>query len=69
MTTKKCCYIDRDCTSKCVAYIDISELREMAESMGLNDLHCVRVFMDLSRMMTAMDAMGVDDFDDDDDDF
>jgi hypothetical protein len=40
----------------------------MAKSMGLNDLHCVRVFMELSRMMTAMDAMGFDDFDDDDDD-
>lgn len=65
MATKKCCYIDRDCTSKCVAYIDISELREMAESLGLNDLHCVRVFMELSRMMTAMDAMGVGDFEDD----
>lgn len=65
MATKKCCYIDRDCTSKCVAYIDISELREMAESLGLNDLHCVRVFMELSRMMTAMDAMGIGDFEDD----
>jgi len=65
MATKKCCYIDRDCTSKCVAYIDVSELREMAESLGLNDLHCVRVFMELSRMMTAMDAMGVGDFEDD----
>ncbi len=62
MATKKCCYIDRDCTSKCVAYIDISELREMAESLGLNDLHCVRVFMELSRMM---DDMGVGDFEDD----
>ena len=65
MATKKCCYIDRDCTSKCVAYIDISELREMAESLGLNDLHCVRVFMELSRMKTAMDAMGIGDFEDD----
>ena len=66
MTTKKCCYIDRDCTSKCVAYIDVTEVQEMAESMGLNDVHCMRVFMELSRMMTAMDDMGFEDFEDDD---
>ena len=69
MTAKKCCYMDRDCTSKCVAYIDVSELREMAKSMGLNDMHCIRVFMELSRMMTAMDTMGFEDFEDDDDEF
>jgi len=63
MTTKKCCYMDKDCTSKCVAYLDVSELREMAKSMGLNDLHCIRVFMELSRMMNAM---GFEDFEDDD---
>ncbi|MCK5108225.1 MAG: hypothetical protein KAR25_00895 [Methanosarcinales archaeon] len=66
MTTKKCCYIDRDCTSQCVAYIDVIEVQEMAESMGLNDVHCMRVFMELSRMMTAMDDMGFEDFEDDD---
>ena len=66
MTTKKCCYIDRDCTSKCVAYIEVIEVQEMAESMGLSDMHCMRVFMELSRMMTAMDDMGPEDFEDDD---
>jgi len=68
MSTKKCCYLDRDCTPTCVAYLDISEFREMAESMGLDDLHCIRVFMELSRMMTVMDTMGFEDFKDDDDD-
>ncbi|KAF5414006.1 MAG: hypothetical protein C5S48_10590 [Candidatus Methanogaster sp.] len=72
MTTKKCCYMDRDCTSTCVAYLDVSELREMAESIGLNDMHCIRVFMELSRMMNAvdtMDTMGFEDFEGDDDEF
>ncbi len=72
MATKKCCYLDKDCTSKCVAYIDVSELSEMAESLGLTDMHCIRVIMELSRMMTAMNDMSFGDFegdDDDDDDF
>ncbi|MHC1574720.1 MAG: hypothetical protein ACXQTY_02795 [Candidatus Methanogasteraceae archaeon] len=66
MATKKCCYVDRDCTPNCVAYINVRELREMAKSMGLKDMHCMRVFMELSRMMTAMDMMGSEDFEDDD---
>ena len=61
--------MDRDCTSKCVAYLDVSELREMAESMGLGDMHCIRVFTELGRMMTAMDTMEFEDFEDDDDEF
>ncbi|PXF58335.1 MAG: hypothetical protein C4B59_13485 [Candidatus Methanogaster sp.] len=63
--------MDRDCTSTCVAYLDISELREMAESIDLNDIHCIRVFMELSRMMNAMDTMGFEDldFEGDDDEF
>ena len=65
MAAKKCCYIDRDCTPNCVAYIKVHELREMAKSMGLNDMHCMRVFMELSRMMTAMDMMESEDFEDD----
>lgn len=69
MATKKCCYMDRDCTSECVAYLDVSELREMAKGMGLSDVHCIRVFMELSHMMTAMDTMGFEDFEGDDDEF
>ena len=61
--------MDRDCTSECVAYLDVSELREMAKGMGLSDVHCIRVFMELSHMMTAMDTMGFEDFEGDDDEF
>lgn len=61
--------MDQDCTSKCVAYIDVSELSDMAESLGLTDMHCIRVIMELSRMMTAMADRGFEDVDDDDDDF
>ena len=59
--------MDRDCTPNCVAYINVRELREMAKSMGLKDMHCMRIFMELSRMMTAMDMMGSEDSEDDDD--
>ena len=32
-------------------------------------MHCIRVFMELSRMMTAMDTMGFEDFEGDDNEF
>lgn len=58
--------MDRDCTPTCVAYLDVSELREMAEGIGLSDMHCIRVFVELSRMMNTMDTMEFEDFEDDD---
>ncbi len=38
----------------------------MTESMGLKDMHCIRIITELSRMMTAMDPMDLMDFEDDD---
>ena len=62
---KKCCYMDRDCTSACVAYTAASELGESAKQMGMNSLNCMRLLLDLTELMERVDS---DDFDEEDED-
>ncbi len=51
MRTKICCFMDRDCTPACVAYSVSSELSEAAGSMGLSEMHCMRLFLELADLM------------------
>jgi hypothetical protein len=61
---KKCCYMDRDCTSACVAYSAASELNESAKIMSMNGMNCVRLLLDLTELMGRMNS----DFDEKDED-
>lgn len=61
---KKCCYMDRDCTSACVAYSTSSEFSEGFKNMGINGLNCMRFLLDITELMGRMNT---DDFDEDDD--
>ncbi len=60
MKLKKCCYFDRDCTTACVAYSAVNELSEGAKKLGMNDMHCMRLLMELMGLMN----MGSEDFED-----
>lgn len=51
---KKCCYMDRTCTPECVAYSKASELSNGAVEMGMDDMHCVRLLLDLADLMSTM---------------
>ncbi len=63
MKLKKCCYLDRDCTTACVAYSAASELSEGAKNLGMNDMHCMRLLLELMGLMDT----GSEDFEDEDD--
>lgn len=58
--------MDRECTSECVAYSDSSELKEIAENLGLQDVHCVRLLVELTGMMDTIGSMGFEDFEEED---
>jgi hypothetical protein len=62
---KKCCYMDRNCTLECVAYTAISELSESAKEIGMNEMHCMRLLLDLSNLLKTMNSQ---DFDEEDED-
>jgi hypothetical protein len=62
---KKCCYMDRDCTFACVAYSAASELVDSSKMMGMNDMHCMRLLLDLTELMGRMNS---EDFDEEDED-
>ena len=66
MKTKKCCYMERDCTPSCVAYSASSELSEGVKEMGMNDMHCMRLILELSVLMNNMASMGSDYFEPED---
>jgi hypothetical protein len=51
MKTKICCFMDRDCTPACVAYSVSGELSEAAKSMGLSEMHCMRLLLELADLM------------------
>ncbi len=57
--------MDRDCTSACVAYSAVNELSESAKEMGMTDMHCMRLLLDLANMMSTMNSKYFDDKDDD----
>lgn len=62
---KKCCYMDRDCTPACVAYSAASELDDSAKLMGMNDMHCMRLLLDLTELMGKMNSESFDEEDED----
>lgn len=56
--------MERECTPACVAYSASNELSEGAKNIGMNEMHCMRLLLDLA------DALGMtpsDDFYDEDD--
>jgi hypothetical protein len=61
---KKCCYMERDCTPACVAYSASNDLREAAKQMGISDMHCMRLFLDLAETMGMMGFNNPDEEDD-----
>ena len=63
MKTKKCCYMDRDCTPLCVAYSTAKELYESSKQMGLNDMHCVRLISDLVSLASMPNSEDLEDED------
>ena len=62
---KRCCYMDRDCRPACVAYSAANELDDSAKMMGMNDMHCMRLLLDLTGLMGRMNS---EDFDEEDED-
>jgi len=52
--------MDRDCTPACAAYSAINELSESAKQMGMNDMNCMRLILDLTELMGRMNS---EDFD------
>lgn len=54
LTSKKCCYLQRDCTPDCVAYCAVNELAEGATKIGMNEMHCIRLFLEIAEKMELM---------------
>ena len=48
--------MDRDCIQTCVAYSTAKELSENAKQMGLNDMHCMRLIMDLASLVNLTNS-------------
>lgn len=63
MIPKKCCYMERDCTSACVAYSAANELSNGAKQIGMSEMHCMRFVMELAQNL----GMGNCDFDEEED--
>ncbi len=57
--------MDRDCTPACVAYSAASEFDDSAELMGMNDMHCMRLLLDLTELMGKMNSESFDEEDED----
>lgn len=62
MNSKKCCYLQRDCTPDCVAYCDVNELAEGATKIGMNELHCIRLFLEIAEKMEMISCNEFEDF-------
>ena len=60
MIPKKCCYMERDCISACVAYSAANELSEGAKQIGMSEMHCMRLLLELAE---KIGMMGSNDFD------
>ncbi len=61
--------MDRDCTKACVAYSVASELSEGSKSIGLSEMHCMRLLLELADLMDiggATDSEDSEDFEDED---
>ncbi len=57
--------MDRDCTPACVAYSAASDLDDSAELMGMNDMHCMRLLLDLTELMGKMNSESFDEEEED----
>ena len=57
--------MDRDCTPACVAYSAASELDDSAKLMGMNDIHCMRLLLDLTELMGKMNSENFDEEEED----
>ena len=67
METKKCCYMNRDCTPACVAYNVSEEINTGAEEIGMIDMHCTRLFLEFAEFMhntTPVDFTGFEEVED-----
>ncbi len=50
----------------CVAYSVSSELSEGVKEMGMSDMHCMRLLLELGVLANNMSSMGSDVFEDED---
>ena len=67
METKKCCYMNRDCTPACVAYNISEDINTEAEEIGMIDMHCTRLFLEFAEFMhntTPVDFTGFEEEED-----
>jgi len=64
--SKNCCYMNRECTPKCVAYSISKDVNTIAEELGLSNMHCVRLLMELTDLMKMQELMSFEDFEDED---
>lgn len=61
--------MDRECTPECVAYNVDEAVSTGIEEIGLKNMHCVRLLMELTNSMNAQCQFDLDDFDEDDFDY
>jgi hypothetical protein len=57
--------MDRDCTPTCVAYSAARELNESTKIMGMNNMNCMRLLLDLTDLIERMNS---EDFDEEGED-
>jgi len=55
--------MERECNATCVAYSVSNELGEGAKEMGMNDMHCMRLLMDIAEIMNMQYSMESEDED------
>lgn len=55
--------MERNCTQTCVAYSTAIELSEGTEEMGMKDMHCMRLFLDLAEFMSLIGPEELEDED------
>jgi len=54
----------RDCTSACVSYVTANEFSNGVKELGMSEMHCMRLFLDLAEMMNMRQSFDDEDFDD-----
>ncbi|TFH40051.1 MAG: hypothetical protein E4G94_10200 [ANME-2 cluster archaeon] len=54
--------MERDCSSACVAYSLKSEVTESAEELGMNNMKCIRLFLEITELMSTMNSLCMEDF-------
>lgn len=58
--------MDRECTPKCVAYSISKDVNKIAEGLGLSNMNCIRLLMELTDLMKMQELMAFEDFEDED---